>query len=369
MRILALCKRRPQGRDLLNRPYGRFFHIPYYLAQQGHQVFLLLLSYKDDPAEYRYQHGFDWYSESLRPVIGNHGVGRYLARIRILIETTRPDWIVGFSDTWYGILAQHLGARYGIKTLIDAYDNYESYIPWAKPLHWAWRHACREASVLTAAGPNLLRWIAKDWPSEENTFVVPMAADPIFQPMDRDLCRNQLGLPLENPLVGYCGSLYRSRGIETLFDAIEHLQGLAPSVRFVFSGRRQENVVIPRKIKDVIIEQGYLLDEQVPLLVNALDVVLVINRQSSFGIYSYPAKLYEAMRCSVPVVATAVEGTAWILRHYPECLVEVGNAQEMANRVREALGWGRRYYIDCGAWKDSVEGLLRFLEGRDNLII
>ena len=38
MKILMLSKRRPQGRDLFTRPYGRFFHLPRLLAEAGHTV-------------------------------------------------------------------------------------------------------------------------------------------------------------------------------------------------------------------------------------------------------------------------------------------------------------------------------------------
>lgn len=40
---------------------------------------------------------------------------------------------------------------------IDAYDNYESYIPWLKLLHVLKRRALSRADLITAAGPNLLK--------------------------------------------------------------------------------------------------------------------------------------------------------------------------------------------------------------------
>ena len=36
MRLLFVCKRHPQQRDLVTRPYGRFFHLPVALAALGH---------------------------------------------------------------------------------------------------------------------------------------------------------------------------------------------------------------------------------------------------------------------------------------------------------------------------------------------
>ena len=195
MRLLFLCKRRPQGRDLLTRPYGRFFYLPYHLAQQGHDVTLLLLGYHNEPPLHCHSHAMDWYLESLRPLIYSGGPLAYLRRAQMLVQTIKPDWIIGFSDTWYGILAAHLGKKYGIKTLIDAYDNYESYIPWAKPLHWAWHSALKKATTLTAAGPQLAELMSQGRDGIPAT-VVPMAADPIFQPMIGNNLRKQFGLPL-----------------------------------------------------------------------------------------------------------------------------------------------------------------------------
>ena len=49
MRVLIVCKRRPQNRDLLERPFGRFHHLPAELAQRGHRVTVLLASYLNEP--------------------------------------------------------------------------------------------------------------------------------------------------------------------------------------------------------------------------------------------------------------------------------------------------------------------------------
>jgi glycosyltransferase involved in cell wall biosynthesis len=319
----------------------------------GHQVSLLLFSYGDAPSAHVMQHGMDWYSESLHPWKAGWGGAQYLARAKALIEADPPDWIIGFSDTWYGILAQYLGAKYGIRTLIDAYDNYESYLPRVKPLHWAWRHACRHATAITAAGPNLLELIS-DGRNGARASVVPMAADPIFQPMDRNRCRAKLGLPPDAALVGYCGSLHRSRGIDTLFESAIRLRDLAPGARLVLSGRRQGGVTLPPALKESVIELGYLPDKQMPTLLNAMDVLLAINVPSSFGHYSYPAKLYEAMQCRIPVMATEVAGVKWILRNHPECLVPSGDAARLARQVNEALTWKHKEYSRLQSWHESA---------------
>ena len=59
---------------------------------------------------------------------------------------------------------------------------------------------------------------------------------------------------------------------------------------------------------------GYLPDEDIPVLLNCMDVFAVISLISAFGRFSYPVKLYEAMACRIPVAATATEPAIWILK-------------------------------------------------------
>lgn len=360
MRLLFLSKRRPQGRDLATRPYGRFCHVPLHLAQRGHDVALLLLSYKPDPQLVVEQGQLTIYSESARPVLSGVGLADYLKRAEQLAHECRPDWIIGFSDTWYGILAEWLSRRHDAKSLIDAYDNFESYVPMAWPLHWIWRRALRRATAVTAAGPGLAALMSRG--RDQPATVVPMAADPGFRPMDRNMCRERLGLPNGLPLVGYVGSVHRKRGFGAWCQAFRRLMDRRPEVKWVISGRRRTAISIPSDIKESIIDVGYLPDEQVPWLVNAMNAVVVINKPSSFGDYSYPTKLYEAMACRVPVVATDVEGARWVLRDHPECVASAKDPESFAERVRNALDWIRKDYTPESNWEEAASAMERVLK-------
>ena len=361
MKFLFLCKRHPQGRDLLSRPFGRFFYLPYQLAQQGHDVTILLLGYDDAAPLYCHINGINWYMESLRPLTQSFGPLAYIKRANMLIQTYKPDWVVGFSDTWFGILAVYFGQKYNIKSLIDAYDNYESYIPWAKPLHWLWRSSLKNATALSAAGPHLAELMnlgRSGRPAE----VIPMAADPVFLPIVDTHFRDVFGLQNDIPLIGYCGSLFKNRGVEVLFTAMARLIAQMPNLKLIISGRQEKGLEIPASLRNSIIHIGYIADEQVPLFINAVDVLLVLNKNSNFGNYSYPIKLYEAMRCKMPVLASDVMATRWILKDHPECLVEIGDPQHLASRLQEALTWKRIDYTSMNDWQESANLLLNLLE-------
>jgi glycosyltransferase involved in cell wall biosynthesis len=348
LKLLFLSKRRPMGRDLVTRPYGRFYYLPRCLAERGHEVTLLLLDYRNGERIDRHSDGMRWISVPIAP----GSPARYLRDLRRLCMVDSPDWVIGLSDTYFGILAQYYGHRYGVRSCIDAYDNYESYIPWLKPLHGLWRRALSGADLVTAAGPDLLQTMSRRRGGRPAA-VVPMAADPVgFRPLNQAESRELMGLPAEEHLIGYCGSLHKNRGVEVLFDAYEQLLLSRQDIRLVLSGRKWGNVPVPESACSL----GYIDDDKVPLLLNCMDVLAVINRDSRFGRYSHPVKLYEAMACQVPVVVTATPATRWILRDYPEFLVPPGDAGALADSLAAALNQGRIAYRHVPDWQSACDG-------------
>ena len=270
-----------------------------------------------------------------------------------------PDCVVGFSDTPFGIMATYLARQFGTRSAIDAYDNYESYLPWLIPLHHLWRNALRHADVVTAAGPQLAQLLQQHRPGRP-VHVVPMAADPCYLPEpDVRFCRRRLGLPLDAPLVGYCGSIYRSRGIQLLFDACDELRRKDGDVQLVISGRKERGVRLPSYAKWL----GYLPDEDMPFLLNSMNVLAVINQLSAFGRFSYPAKLYEAMACGIPVVATATEPAKWILGNQPMFLANPLAPSDLSAKLSRMLDLGHVSYPGIGNWASSARQFEHALEG------
>jgi glycosyltransferase involved in cell wall biosynthesis len=348
MRLLFLSKQRPQGRDLLRRPYGRFHSLPRLLAERGHEVQLLLLSYLSEPERSRQEGNLRCEVVAGLP----QGLKRYLIKADRVAKALRPDWIIGFSDTWYGILAQWVAERNGCRSLIDAYDNYESYIPWLRPLPWVRRRAVARADMVTATGPQLVDLLARDRVGKP-THVVPMAADPGFYRRDRKQCRERFEFPQDKKLIGYFGSLYGNRGIEVLFDGFRRIRVENREVEMVVSGRADRERLLPEGTRWL----GYLADEEVPWLLGAVDVAAVMNRPDAFGSFSYPAKLYEAMACGVPVVASDTAAARWILKGREECLAIPGNAEDLQVKLVAALDRGYLDYGSQAGWAEIAADL------------
>lgn len=353
MRILVLCKRRPQGRDLLWQPYGRFIHLNCGLLRHGHQVVMEMLSYDDARSVTREHAGLCLH---VHPALPSLGMAYWRAVIK-QARAFRPHWVIGCSDVWYGLLAAWLAPRLGARSLIDAYDNFETYHPRIPPWPQLWRRALHQATLVTAAGPQLaelMRASAGGRPVE----VIPMAADPEFYPRDRVACRRALNLPPEARLIGYTGALERQRGLDTLFRVAAALQARDSRVRLVLSGRLGRGVKLPAEA----LWLGYRPPEEMPLLFNSLDLLLVVNRASAFGHYSYPAKLLEAMACQIPVVAARVAGTAWLLRDHLQLLAAPECPEDYLARAVTLLDVGRYDYGPQPSWDQAADQLNALLE-------
>ncbi|HED14114.1 MAG TPA: glycosyltransferase [Gammaproteobacteria bacterium] len=351
MKLLFLTKRRPQGKDLMTRPYGRFYYLPRELAELGHTVTVVMLSHQFCPPSHRQHEGIEWISESLLP----WGPWSYWKRLRSLIQAQKPDWIIGCSDTYYGILANYWAARSGAKSLLDAYDNFESYLPWVLPLHGFWRTALRRADAITAAGPDLGKLMAAVRIGQDYS-VIPMAADPGFQPMDRNRCRQQFEFLPNKKYVGYSGALSRRRDLSSLFALIDRFAN-DPDIEFVLSGRKGAGIVLPEHCRWL----GYLQDGRMPVLLNALDVVLVLNKTGAFGNFSYPVKLYEAMACQRPVVVSDLPSTGWIMRDHRQFLSPAGDVAAAAAKIKQFLVLRQYDYGISAGWKDNAKRLLQVL--------
>jgi glycosyltransferase involved in cell wall biosynthesis len=262
----------------------------------------------------------------------------------------QPDWIVGLSDTWYGWLSHHIARHTGARLAVDAYDNYESYMPWNLPLHYFWRRAIAAADVVTAAGPQLAALLDRHRSKRTPSVIIPMAADPTFVPFERNAARTRMELPLEAPLVGYFGSWAGNRSTDILLEAFRIVREQKPAARFVLSGRPPKHALS----ESGVLALGYIEDELLPIALSALDVACVITANTSFGRYSYPAKLCEAMACNVPVVATATEPVRWMLHDDSRFLVSIGDARKIAVRILDLLDHGRIAYRAQQTWADSA---------------
>lgn len=185
-----------------------------------------------------------------------------------------------------------------------------------------------------------------------------MCADPAFRVLDREASREALKLPAERRLVGQLGAFDASRGHQKVLQAMDQVRAADSRVSLVLSGRHSSAFHAPPAVFGV----GYLEDDQMPALVNSLDVACVSLGDNSFGHFSHPAKLCEAMACKIPVVASETAATAWMLHQDRRFLVPLGDSAATADRILANLALDRVNYPDLHEWDEvaaRLECLLR----------
>ena len=171
--------------------------------------------------------------------------------------------------------------------------------------------------------------------------------------MDKTTCRDALGLPPNLHLVGTAGALDKNRGVQFLFDAFDILKTKYQDLHLVLAGPR--NMHIPRNSR--IHDLGILSLEKVPLLLNALDVAIICNRENDFGSYCFPQKTKEIMACDVPLISARVGSMAELFTNHPDWLFNPDDAPDLARVIENRMMNQKTDYQEVFSWSDAATKL------------
>jgi teichuronic acid biosynthesis glycosyltransferase TuaC len=339
------------SKDLIDDRFGRFREIPLELARMGHRVTGLCLSYRPRVG--------GWISDG--PVLWksiNAGRFKFVGLSFFISEAQRMakdvDVIWACSDSFYGIIGHALSRKYSIPLVFDLYDNFEYYLIARLPvLKQLYRWVIRKCDAVTCVSKPLAG-LVRSYGRQGPLHVLENGVrKDLFKPLDKEFCRKEMNLPLSAPIIGTAGAIFRNRGILTLFEAFKRLKPKYPDLHLALAGPR--DMEIPRL--SGIIDLGVLPLEKVPILLNALDVAVICNRENDFGRYCFPQKVREIMACDTPLISAKVGVMAGLLADHPSWLFEPANETDLARAIEDRLhdritGYGR-----IPSWADLGEGL------------
>ncbi len=367
MRIVVITKRQYMSKDLIDDRYGRFYEMPLELSKLGHEVIGVALSYRksdegiliDNVEEHN---KFQWHSYNLKDFILPR-FKRHQDRLQSITQSFQADVIWSCSDAIHAIIGSNLSKRTGIPCVIDLYDNFESYglshIPGILPL---FKRAIENAKSTTCISQALAHYVISNYKPKNPVSVIENAIPSnLFKPMEKTFCRQHLGLPVNARYIGTAGALNNGRGINILFDGYKQLVSEHKDLHLLVAGPVGKNVILPNG--DKVHYLGNLPYNEIPFLINSLDLAVVCNLDTNFGKFCFPQKIYEFMACHIPFIAAAVGPTKTLLENNTDCLYQADDIGDFLSTATHQLKHPRRPEISIPTWRDQaikLESTLNF---------
>lgn len=365
MRIAFLCKRHYTGKDVILDRYGRLYEWPRQLARLGHEVRAWCLDYRGHQDEMQ-QHetgsgSLVWASF----VIGHARIARialYPYRLRKQLMDFKPDLIVGASDIPHVAMAAWLARHLGIPSVVDLYDNFESFgqarIPGFRTLL---AYAIRNTSLVVTVSQALQEKVLADHAPIHPVLVMPNGVNTmVFSPGLRTQARQALGLPADAKLIGTAGGLSRMKGLDTVYTAWQQMEQHNPDLHLVLAGPVENGLPPPTGPR--VHYLGELPEHQVTNLFRALDVGIIPLKDSPFGRYCFPQKAYEMLACHLPVVVANTGEMASLFRPWPQVLFTPESSDELSTAVLRQLDQPAIPDVPVMDWVGLIKQLEPFLE-------
>jgi glycosyltransferase involved in cell wall biosynthesis len=151
--------------------------------------------------------------------------------------------------------------------------------------------------------------------------------------------RRELGIGLEDLVVGKIARLFKLKGQEDLFEAAPAILRTHPRTRFLLVGggdweERFRSMAKERKLEENFVFTGLVPPSRIPALVGIMDVLVHLSRREGL-----PRALPQALAAGKPVVAYDCDGAGEVcISDRTGFLVPGGDIRQLSNRVNQLLG-------------------------------
>jgi len=189
--------------------------------------------------------------------------------------------------------------------------------------------------------------------------------------LGRDEARRALGLPLDRPLIGYIGAIFR-QDAQLMVRAFDLVRQVHPHAMLVVIGYCNLDVAALVTEPGAVIGTGFIRYEDVNRYLAACDLCWLPLRDTGANRGRWPLKLNEYMAVGRPVVATAVGDMARLLQEEPIGLLAPDEPEPFAAQtvrlltdlsLRDELGRHARFIAETRFdWARLTAGLERFYQ-------
>ncbi|MBX6745440.1 MAG: glycosyltransferase [Acetobacteraceae bacterium] len=233
-------------------------------------------------------------------------------RLRRLLQGFKPEVVIGWSNRANRFIPNGPWVRVGRP---GGYYNLKYY---------------KDCDHIAYTTHSLVRWaVEQGWPRQRAHRVPNFVDDPAGTP---PASRSSLGVPEGVPLALAMGRLHRNKGFDTLLNAVARL----PDLHLLLAGEGPEERALRRHAANLGISGrvrflGWRQDG--PALRAAADLFVISSNHEPFG-----SIVPEAWASSLPLVSTAAQGPAEVIRHQEDgLLVPCGDAEALADAMRAVL--------------------------------
>jgi teichuronic acid biosynthesis glycosyltransferase TuaC len=207
---------------------------------------------------------------------------------------------------------------------------------------WAIAHA----NAVIAVSSSLQHIVAEEYGVRSTTIeVIPNGVDVTrFSPMPRSEAAKPLGLQAEVRRILYVGAIAQQKGLDYLLRGFAALlpESQEP-VQLILVGEgeyehRARALAGELGIAARVVFAGQRSNEEIPLWINASDLLVLPSLREGFGVV-----LVEAMSCGKPVVATACGGPEDVVTPQTGILVPPADEKALAQAMLDVLRDGDRF--------------------------
>jgi glycosyltransferase involved in cell wall biosynthesis len=155
----------------------------------------------------------------------------------------------------------------------------------------------------------------------------------------RQQAREQMGFPVDRPMLFTPRRLVQRMGIDKLLEALVVVKQQVPDVWLAIAGKGAQREALEQQavalgLTDQVRFLGYVPDADLPICYQAADLTVVPSQSlEGFGLV-----LLESLACGTPVLSTPVGGMPEVLRPFePNLVTPDATAGAIADRLLEYL--------------------------------
>ena len=220
--------------------------------------------------------------------------------------------------------------------------------------------------IITVSRRNFKILVEKLSVSSSKISIIPNGFDPkLFKILSKEEARVRLGLPLNRKIILNVGNLIPVKGQKYLIQAMKIVRKMKKDIKLYIIGDGPLKNKIKKYIKELGLQDiveliGAKSHGEIPLWMNAADLLVLPSLSESFGIVQI-----EAMACGKPVVSTYNGGSEEIIisKDYG-LLCKPADPEDLAKKILTALEkeWDRkkiRKYSEQFTWDSITSNIIK----------